>query len=75
MVSSVSGGGSDACAAWESRLRAARTLVRSAHHAQRRSVSPKILKMIFVYDFIHVRKQLNANPDQMISYTIVNPLR
>ncbi|XP_028157049.1 cytoplasmic dynein 2 heavy chain 1-like [Ostrinia furnacalis] len=39
IVGSVSGGGGgDACAAWESRLRAARTLVRAAHHAQRRSV-------------------------------------
>ncbi|XP_063823750.1 cytoplasmic dynein 2 heavy chain 1-like [Ostrinia nubilalis] len=37
IVGSVSGGGGgDACAAWESRLRAARTLVRAAHHAQRR---------------------------------------
>ncbi|KAL0839484.1 hypothetical protein ABMA28_016191 [Loxostege sticticalis] len=45
VVSSVSGGGGgDACAAWESRLRAARALVRAAHHAQRRSVnSSKLL--------------------------------
>ncbi|XP_049865471.1 cytoplasmic dynein 2 heavy chain 1-like [Pectinophora gossypiella] len=47
VVSSVSGGvgggggggaaGGDACAAWEARLRAARALLRAAHHAQRRS--------------------------------------
>ncbi|CAK1578261.1 unnamed protein product [Parnassius mnemosyne] len=37
VVSSVSGG-SDACAAWEARLRAAAGLLRAAHRAQRRYV-------------------------------------
>lgn len=40
MVSSLSGGGggggSDACGAWDARLRAARALLRATHHAQRR---------------------------------------
>ncbi|KAG6453779.1 hypothetical protein O3G_MSEX008333 [Manduca sexta] len=40
VVSSLSGGGggggADACAAWEGRLRSARTLLRATHHAQRR---------------------------------------
>lgn len=38
VVSSLSGGarGSEACGAWEARLRAARALLRATHHAQRR---------------------------------------
>ncbi|XP_075972807.1 dynein cytoplasmic heavy chain beethoven [Anticarsia gemmatalis] len=39
VVSSLSGGagsGGDACSAWDSRLRAARALLRATHHAQRR---------------------------------------
>ncbi|KPJ16863.1 Cytoplasmic dynein 2 heavy chain 1 [Papilio machaon] len=35
VVSSVGGGGGEACARWETRLRAARDLLRSAHRAQR----------------------------------------
>ncbi|KAJ8726929.1 hypothetical protein PYW08_015326 [Mythimna loreyi] len=45
VVSSLSGGanGSDACGAWDARLRAARALLRATHHAQRRSVTtPKV---------------------------------
>ncbi|XP_047023303.1 cytoplasmic dynein 2 heavy chain 1 [Helicoverpa zea] len=38
VVSSLSGGanGTDACGAWDARLRAARALLRATHHAQRR---------------------------------------
>lgn len=54
MVSSVSSGnsGGDACAAWDSRLRAARLLVRAAHHAQRRLVHYKYQQHAVMFENI-----------------------
>ena len=68
MVSSLSGGanGSDACGAWDARLRAARALLRATHHAQRRYLLTKL-----PLDALKVKRRINYHTDEFDGLMVI----